>query len=85
MDVNNVFRIFPNQISSLIDKNKVNELQEIRIRTNRKTILKYNEELILEYIPDEREILNILQMLCENSVYSYQSHTIWGTQSRNNW
>ncbi len=73
MDVNNVFRIFPNQISSLIDKNKVNELQEIRIRTNRKTILKYNEELILEYIPNEREILNILQMLCENSVYSYQS------------
>ena len=41
---------------------------------NRNTIFKYdNDEFISNFIPDEKTIINILQMFCENSIYSYQS------------
>ena len=74
MDILNIYRILPKNISSLINIEKINQLQEIRIRVNRQAILKYdNEEEIIDYIPQEKEVLSILQMICENSIYSYQS------------
>lgn len=74
MEIGNIYRIFPRSVSALIDENKLNKLQEIRIRVNRQAILKYDDkETITEYVPQEREMLSILQMLCENSIYSYQS------------
>ena len=74
MEINNILKILPRSISSLIDTDKINSLQEMRIRCNRQAILKYdNEERIMNFIPNEREITQILQMLCENSIYSYQA------------
>lgn len=68
-----ILRVLPNVINSKVDLKRINELQEIRIRVGRKTILKYNNEEIINYIPTQKEILSIVQMLCENSIYSYQS------------
>lgn len=74
MQIEAIYRILPNRISALINKDKVNQLQEIRIRTNRQAILKYdNEEIVSDYVANEKEIVQILQMLCDNSIYSYQS------------
>lgn len=74
MDLNNFLKVIPRDIGILINIEKLNQLQEIRIRVNRQAILKYdNEEEIIDYIPQEKEVLSILQMICENSIYSYQS------------
>lgn len=79
MEIKNLYRILPRNISSIIEQEKIGSLQEIRVRTNRQAILKYNnEEVITNYIPQEKEMINILQMLCENSIYSYQSQLAQG-------
>lgn len=70
----NILNLLPRNIVNDINLNQINELQEIRIRVNRNTIFKYdNDEFISNFIPDEKTIINILQMFCENSIYSYQS------------
>ena len=74
MQLETIYRILPSKISSLINRERLKELQEIRIRTNRQAILKYDtEEVITEYKPTEKEVVQILQMLCDNSIYSYQT------------
>ncbi|MBR3325398.1 MAG: stage III sporulation protein AA [Clostridia bacterium] len=79
MEVKKIYRILPRKISSIIEQEKIEDLQEIRIRTNRQAILKYNrEERITDFIPQEREMIEILQMLCENSIYSYQTQLTQG-------
>ena len=50
------------------------EIEEIRIRVNRPIILKFNEsEKIIKYSISPEEILTTLQLICENSIYSYQN------------
>ena len=74
MKTENILNLLPRNIVNDINLNKINELQEIRIRVNRNTIFKYdNDEFISNFIPDEKTIISILQMFCENSIYSYQS------------
>lgn len=69
-----VFRMLPRNIVSLIEREKIEKLQEIRIRVNRNAILKYNdEETITDYVPNENNMIEILHRLCENSIYSFQS------------
>ncbi len=50
-------------------------LEEIRIRTGKPIILKYtNQEQVLENVlPLQEEILETLQAICNNSIYSYQN------------
>lgn len=50
-------------------------LEEIRVRSGKPIILRYtNQEQILEsYLPSQEEILEILQAICHNSIYSYQN------------
>lgn len=74
MQLEAIYRILPSKISSLINRERLKSLQEIRIRTNRQAILKYdNDEVITDYKPTEKEVVQILQMLCDNSIYSYQT------------
>lgn len=72
---------FPNRISSEIERifekeqdNIINYLEEIRLRTNKPILLKVGQtEIILEHIVTSEDILETLQHICENSIYSYQS------------
>lgn len=49
-------------------------LEEIRVRVNKPIILKFNQdEKVINYIVSSEEILDILQRICENSIYSYQN------------
>ena len=71
-DLRAVTRVLSRDICYNIDENSI---EEIRIRVDRPVILKYPEgkENILDHVVTQNEILNILQSLCNNSIYSYQS------------
>lgn len=70
-DLRSITRVLSRDICYRIDENT---LEEIRIRVERPVILKYpNKEDMLDHIVTQVEIVNILQSLCNNSIYSYQS------------
>ncbi len=72
-----VLNFFPKSISNILYQNIENhfeELEEIRIRVDKPIILKFsNKEIIISYNINSEEILNLLQKICDNSVYSYQN------------
>ncbi len=71
-----VLMYFPNDIRNEILKyNEMKKgIEEIRLRTNRNVILKVGqEEKILNRIIDTETILEILQRICDNSIYTYQN------------
>lgn len=70
-NIQTILRVLPREIASRVELEK---LEEIRIRANRRMILKYiDREEITEYQPTQRELLGIMQVFCDNSIYSYQS------------
>lgn len=84
-DINEILRYFPNNIyqifSNLFKENSkiANELQEIRIRANRPILLRLREnDLILQYNISQTEILQVLERLCENSIYAYKNQICEG-------
>lgn len=69
-----ILNFFPIEIKNEILKNNLEGLEEIRIRTFKPIILKFsNREIILDYKPIQKEILQILQLICDNSIYSFQN------------
>lgn len=79
MELNYLYRILPKNISTLFDTNMINTLQEIRIRVGKRAIIKYDSfEKESNFIPSEREMIDILQRLCDNSIYSFQNQISQG-------
>jgi len=76
-----ILKFFSSNISQNIEaylqgqaEDKINLLEEIRIRSNRPIILKFNdEEKFIDYQITIEDILETLQIICENSIYSYQN------------
>ena len=59
-----------NELSKYINSNKI---EEIRIRNQRPIVFKFNNGLVkTEYIVKTEDILEIMQKITENSLYSYQ-------------
>ena len=80
-----IVKFFPMNLSNIlyntiISNNKIkDELQEIRIRIDRPLILKLRDkELIVEYKITQNEILQIVERLCENSIYAYKKQLCEG-------
>ena len=80
-----IVKFFPMNLSNIlyntiISNNKIkDELQEIRIRVDRPLILKLrNNEMIVEYKITQNEILQIVERLCENSIYAYKKQLCEG-------
>lgn len=75
--MNNILKYFPDKIEKKIAEevlDKMDSLEEIRLRTQRPIILKFNDcEKIIKYTVTTEEILACLQMICENSIYTYQN------------
>lgn len=71
-----IIEYFPDKLQNILfEKIKQNEemLEEIRIRNQNYIILKFsNQESIIKYKVSSEEIISILQLICENSIYSYQ-------------
>jgi len=78
----NVLKYFPSSLSEKISKgilNRFNDLEEIRIRAQRPIILKFNDsEKTIQHIITTEEIISCLQLVCENSIYTYQSQIAEG-------
>lgn len=71
-----------NYLSSNIEKNIRNDnnyidfetLEEIRLRTNKNIVLKFTEgEIILEYKVTTQDLLETLEKITENSIYTYEN------------
>lgn len=83
LNLNEILSYFPKRIYEEINRkilqgksaDEINLLEEIRIRASKPVILKYtNLEQVLEtLIVTQEEILEILQYICNNSIYSYQN------------
>ena len=75
--MNNILKYFPDKLNKKIAEevlDKMNSLEEIRLRSQRPIILKFNDcEKIIKYTVSTEEILSSLQMICENSIYTYQN------------
>ena len=70
-----------NLLNNTINQNKKieEELQEIRIRCNRPIILRLrNMEILIEYNISQKEILQTIEKLCENSIYAYKNQICEG-------
>ena len=80
-NINEILRYFPRQIASLINSKITQEnitytmLEEIRVRSEKPIILKHasGEIIIDKGIVKQEEVLEILQYICNNSIYSYQA------------
>lgn len=72
-----ILNYFPEKIQKKIAEetlDKLDILEEIRIRVSKPIILKFNDsEKVLKYSVTTQEILSCLQNICENSIYSYQT------------
>ena len=83
--IDDILRYFPNKIyqifSNLFQENikLVDEVQEIRLRANRPIILKLRErDLMLQYEIQQNEVLQIVERICENSIYAYKNQICEG-------
>lgn len=76
-----IFKFFSKNVSrvlkeKLIDKpnETLNSLEEIRLRSNGSIGLKFRDrQNILERKIEYQDILDSLQIMCDNSIYSYQN------------
>lgn len=72
-----ILEYFPNRIGQVIKNDLKNSyfnlLEEIRIRVSRPIVLKFsNKEKELDYQITTQDILEIMEKITENSLYSYQ-------------
>ncbi len=84
-EVKEVLEYLPENIKTEINKLQAkyedlyDKIEEIRIRNNKPIIIKLeNENKILKYIVSEKEIQEIFEKICENSVYSYRKQICEG-------
>ena len=69
-----VLSYFPIEIRKEIEKYTLHNLEEIRIRNSRPIFLKLGqEETKINFITNTENILDILQKICDNSIYTYQN------------
>jgi stage III sporulation protein AA len=71
-----IIEFFPDKLKNILYeqiKEKQENLEEIRIRIQNPIILKFDqEERTIKYIPTSEDMLTIMELICENSIYSYQ-------------
>lgn len=85
LNIQHILQSFPIPIYRKLDEYfskeevNINQLEEIRIRVGRPIFIRNNRKNIaLEYIVKPEEILETLQHICDNSIYSYQAQICQG-------
>lgn len=81
MNYTEILKYFPTKVGQVISKqiNNNQNLEEIRLRAGKPIILKFtNEEKVLQGIIETQDILQTLQNICDNSIYSYQNQICEG-------
>ena len=80
MNFNYFSRQIRGQLLNALQEPEAGEaLEEIRLRTDKPILLKYHHtQEILPYQPTREEIVETLERMCENSIYSYQNQLCQG-------
>lgn len=80
-----ILRYFPKDMYKYMETAITNNLnitktiEEIRIRVGKPIILKFrNTDIVLKYIVTSKEVLEILEKVCENSIYAYKNQICQG-------
>ena len=77
-----VLNYLPEKIQDKIRENsadKLDKIEEIRLRLERPIILKYADgEKVIKYSVNLEEVISCLQAICENSIYTYQNQIAEG-------
>ncbi len=81
MLISNLLTYFPEEIYQILmnyfkddTEEKIKTLEEIRLRAEKPLILKFNkEEIIFKMNISQEMILQTLQKVCDNSIYTFQS------------
>lgn len=74
MNIDVIMNCLPYNLVQAISKVNIEKLEEIRIRCERPVILKTEKnEIIIDYKVDKTEIMSIIQLFCNNSIYAYQN------------
>lgn len=72
--MNEILSYFPKEIGKRLETYCLQSLEEIRIRNGKPLFLRIGQdEINTKYIPNTEEILEILQKICDNSIYTYQT------------
>ncbi len=78
--IEEILRYFPTNISGILsntlEQNRMiaENLQEIRIRVGKPIILKtIQADIVIQYAITQSEILQIVEKICENSIYAYRN------------
>lgn len=67
------------ELERIKEKTCFNEIEEIRLRTNKNIILRLSkEEVILNYKVNTSDLLETLERITENSMYSYENQIVQG-------
>lgn len=84
-NIEEIIRYFPINIYNILLNTFENNvqikegLQEIRIRVGRPILLKIlNADVLIKYEVTQNEILQILEKICENSIYAYKNQICEG-------
>lgn len=84
-NIDEILKYFPvnlyNVLKNTFDSNRQIEenIQEIRIRIGKPIILKLRQaDVLVQYIITQTEILQTLEKMCENSIYSYKNQICEG-------
>ena len=84
-DIEEILRYFQKPIYTLLkstliqNENLQQDLQEIRIRVGRPILLKTQKaDILIDYEISTSEILQILEKMCENSIYAYKNQICEG-------
>ena len=69
-----ILSYFPIEIRKELNNVNLQDLEEIRVRNNRPIFLKIGQgEIQTNYITNTNDVLEILQKICDNSIYTYQN------------
>lgn len=72
--MNNILLYFPNAIREKLECYDLHLLEEIRVRNTKPIFLRIGqEEIQTNYMVCTEEVLEILQKICDNSIYTYQN------------
>jgi len=68
-----MIKYFPKELKEEIESVDLQEIEEIRLRVNQNVLLKFsNREKLLSYVVNSKSMQDLLERMCENSIYSYQ-------------
>ena len=74
-----ILKSFPIALVQAMENINFEKVEEIRIRVNKPVILKLGlNEIVLKYVVNSDDILNMLQHFCNNSIYTYQNQICGG-------